>query len=66
MSLTVDNEIHMHIVEGCQPPPEVIPLNETNLIGCSGECISCIVKQVVVFLLGKNAVKKLINDDKSD
>jgi hypothetical protein len=64
--LTVDNEVHMHIVEGCHPPQNTIPLNETSLIWCSGECESCNVKQFVVFLPGKVAVKKLMNDDKSD
>jgi hypothetical protein len=64
--LTVDKEIHMHIVEGCNPPKKMIPVNETNLNWCSGECESCIVKQFVVFLPEKKAVKKLLDDDKFD
>ncbi len=63
--LAIGNEIHMHIVEGCHPKRKMIPLNEENLIWCSGECKSCSVDQLVAFVLGKNAVKKL-KDHTSD
>jgi hypothetical protein len=42
-----------------------IPLNEDNLIWCSGECKSCSVDQLVAFMPGNNAVKKL-KQHKSD
>jgi hypothetical protein len=38
---------------------KTIPLNEENLIWCSGECKSCSVDQLVAFVPRKNAVKKL-------
>jgi hypothetical protein len=57
--VAIGNEIHMHIVEGCHPKRKTIPLNEENLIWCSGECKSCSVDQLVVFVLGENAVKKV-------
>jgi hypothetical protein len=59
------NEIHMHIVEECQPKRKMIPLNEENLIWCSGECKSYSVDQLVAFVLGEKAVKKL-KDHTSD
>ncbi len=61
----IGNEIYMHIVEGCHPERKTIPLNEENLIWCSGECESCSVGQLVAFVLGNNAVKKL-KQHKSD
>ncbi len=57
--VTVDNEIYMHIVEGCHPEKKTIPLNKPNLIWCCGECKSYSVYQFVAFLLGEKAVKKL-------
>ncbi len=59
------NEIHMHIVEGCHPKRKTIPLNEENLILCFGESKPCSVDQLVVFVLGKKADKKL-KDHTSD
>jgi hypothetical protein len=59
--VTVDNEIYMHIVEGCHPEKKTIPLNKPNLIWCCGECKSYSVHQFVVFVPGKKAVKKLKN-----
>ncbi len=38
---------------------KTIPLNEENLIWCSGECESCSVDQLVLFVPGKKAFKKL-------
>ncbi len=38
--VAIGNEIYMHIVEGCHPERKMIPLNEENLIWCSGECKS--------------------------
>ncbi len=61
----IGNEIHMHIVEGCHPKRKRIPLNEENLIWCSGECKSCAVDQLIAFVPGNNAVKKL-KQHKSD
>jgi hypothetical protein len=58
MPVVIRNEIHMHIVEGCHPERIMIPLNEENLIWCSGECKSCSVDQLVAFMLGVNALKK--------
>jgi hypothetical protein len=55
----------MHIVEGCHLKRKTIPLNEEHLIWCSGECESCSVDQLVAFVLGNNAVKKL-KQHKSD
>ena len=63
--VAIGNEIHMHIVEGCHPKRKTIPHNEENLIWCSGECKSCSVDQLVAFVLGNNAVKKL-KDNTSD
>jgi hypothetical protein len=57
--VTVDNEIHMHIVEGCHPKKKTIPLNKPNSIWCCGECESYSVYQFVAFVSGKKAVKKL-------
>jgi hypothetical protein len=48
-------------VEGCHPKRKMIPPNEENLIWCSGECESCSVDQLVAFVLGEKAVKKLKN-----
>ena len=59
MSVAIGNKIHMHIVEGCHLKRKTIPLNEEHLIWCSGECESCSVDQLVAFVLGNNAVKKL-------
>ena len=59
--VAIGNEIHMHIVEGCHPKKETVLLNEEILIWCSGECKSCSVDQLVAFVLGENAVKKLKN-----
>jgi hypothetical protein len=59
MPVTVDNEINIHIVEGCHPEKKTIPLNEANLIRCCDECKSCSVDQFVAFVPGKKAVKKL-------
>ncbi len=59
--VAIGNEIHMHIVEGCHPERKMIPLNEENLIWCSGECKSCSIDQLVAFVPGGNAVKKLKN-----
>ncbi len=53
------NKIHMHIVEGCHPERKTIPLNEENLIWCSGEYKSCSGDQLVASMLGNNVVKKL-------
>ncbi len=62
----IGNVIHMHIVEGCHFERKTIPLNEENLIWCSGEqCKSCSVDLLVAFVLGNNAVKKL-KDHTSD
>jgi hypothetical protein len=63
--VAIRNEIHMHIVEGCHPERKTTPLNEDNLIWCSGECKSCSVDQLVAFVPGNNAVKKL-KDHTSD
>jgi hypothetical protein len=63
--VAIGNEIHMHIVEGCHPKSKIIPLNEENFIWCSGECESCSVDQLVAFVPGEKAVKKL-KDQKSD
>jgi hypothetical protein len=57
--VTVDNEINMHIVEGCHPEKKMIPLNKANLTWCCGECESYSVDQFVAFVPGKKAVKKL-------
>jgi hypothetical protein len=57
--VTIDSEIHMHIVEGCHPKKKTIPLNKPNLIWCCGECKSYSVYQFVAFVPGKNVVKKL-------
>jgi hypothetical protein len=57
--VAIGNEIHMHIVEGCHPKRKMIPLNEENLIWCSGECKKCSVNQLVAFVPGKIPVKKL-------
>jgi hypothetical protein len=65
MPVAIGKEFNMHIVEGCHPKKKMIPLNKENLIWCSGECESCSVDQLVAFLLGKNAVKKL-KDHTSD
>jgi hypothetical protein len=58
--VAIGNEIHMHIVEGCHPERKTIPLNEENLIWCSGECKSWSVDQLVALVPGNNAVKKLM------
>jgi hypothetical protein len=63
--VAIGNEIHTHIVEGYHPESKTLPLNEENLIWCSGECESCSVDQLVAFVLGNNAVKKL-KDHTSD
>ncbi len=63
--VAIGNEIHMHIAEGCHPERKMIPLNEENLIWCSGECKSCSVNQLVAFVPRNNAVKKL-KDHTSD
>jgi hypothetical protein len=63
--VAIGNEIYMHIVEGCHLERKTIPLNEENLIWCSGECESCSVDQLVVFVPGEDAVKKL-KDHTSD
>ncbi len=63
--VAIGNEIHMDIVEGCHPKRKIIPLNEENLIWCSGECKSCSVDQLVAFVLENNAVNKL-KQHKSD
>ncbi len=65
MPVAIGNEIHMHIDEGCHPKRKMIPLNEENLIWCSGECQSCSVDQLVVFVPGINAIKNL-KDHTSD
>jgi hypothetical protein len=65
VSVAIGNEIHMHIVEGCHPKRKTIPLNKENVIWCSGECKSCSVDQLVVFVPGNNAVEK-IKQHKSD
>jgi len=65
VNVAIGNEIHMHIVEGCHSKRKTIPLNEENLIWCSGECSSCLVDQLVVFVPGEKAVKKL-KDHTSD
>jgi hypothetical protein len=57
--VTADNEIYMHIVEGCHQEKKTIPLNKPNLIWCCGECESYSVYQFVVFVPGKKAVEKL-------
>jgi hypothetical protein len=57
--VTVDNEINMHIVEGCHPEKKTIPLNKANLIWCCGECKSYSVDQFVAFVPEKKAVEKL-------
>ncbi len=59
MPVSVNNEINMHIVEGCHPEKKTIPLNEANLIWCCGECKSYSVDQFVAFVPGEKAVKKL-------
>ncbi len=58
MPVVIRNEIHMHIVEGRHPERIMIPLNEENLIWCSGECKSCSVDQLIACMLGVNALKK--------
>jgi hypothetical protein len=35
--VTINNEINMHIVEGCHPEKNTMPLNKVNLIWCCGE-----------------------------
>ncbi len=65
MPVANGNEIHMHIVEGCHQGIKTIPLNEEKLIWFSGKCKSCLVDQLVVFVPGNNAVKKL-KDHTSD
>jgi hypothetical protein len=55
----------MHIVEGCHPERKMFLLNEENLIWCSGECKLSSVDQLVAFVPGNNAVKKL-KDHTSD
>jgi hypothetical protein len=62
LPVTVNNEINMHIVEGCHPEEKTIPLNKANLIWCCGECKSYSVDQFVAFAPGKKAVKKLKKD----
>ncbi len=57
--VTVNNEINMHIVEGCHPEKKTILLNKANLIWCYGECESYSVDQFVAFVPGKDAVEKL-------
>ncbi len=57
--VTIDSEIHMHIVEGCHPEKKTIALNKPNLIWCCGEWESYSVYQFVAFVLGEKAVKKL-------
>ncbi len=58
MPVVNGNESHMHtIVKECQPKRKMIPLNEENLIWCSGECKSYSVNQLVAFVLGEKAVK---------
>ncbi len=64
--IEVENETHMHIVEGCHPQKTMIPLNEKTLTWCSGECNSCIVNQFVMFLPGKNVIEILSYLNKSD
>ena len=59
MPVTVDNEINMHIVEGCHPEKKMIPLNKANLIWCCGEYESYSVNRFVAFVPEKKAVKKL-------
>jgi hypothetical protein len=63
--VAIGNEIRMHIIEGCHPERKTIPLNEEILIWCSGEWELRSVDQLVVFVLGNNAVKKL-KQHKSD
>jgi hypothetical protein len=46
-------------------PRKYVPMNEENLTWSSGECESCSVDQLVAFVPGKNAVKKL-KDHTSD
>ncbi len=53
----VDNEIYMHIVKGCHPEKNTIPLNKPNLIWCCSECKIYSVYQFVSFVLGKKDVK---------
>jgi len=55
----IDNEVHMHIVEGCHPNKKTIPLNEPNFTWCCGECDSYSVDQFVAFEPGKKAATKL-------
>jgi hypothetical protein len=61
--IKVENEVCMHIVDGCHPEKKTILLNETNLSWCSGGCVSFIVNQLVVFLPGKKMIKRLKNID---
>jgi hypothetical protein len=54
VSVAIGNEIHMHIVEGCHPKRKIIPLNDKNLIWCSGKWESCSVDQLVESVLGES------------
>ncbi len=63
--VTNDNEVSMHIVEGCYPNKKTIPLNKPNFSLCCGECNSYSVDQFVVFVPGKKAVKKQKNLSKA-
>jgi hypothetical protein len=56
--VTVDNEINLHIVEGCHPEKKTIPLNKANLIWCCGECESYSVHQFEAFVLGEKRLSK--------
>jgi hypothetical protein len=56
--VTVDNEINMHIVEGCHPEKKTIPLNKANLIWCCSKCKSYSVHQFVAFVPGKKGCQK--------
>ncbi len=60
--VTVNNEINMHLVEGCHPEKKTVPLNKASLIWCCGECKSYSVDQFVAFVPEKKAVKKLKKD----
>jgi hypothetical protein len=55
--VTVNNEINMHIVEGCHPEKKMIPLIKANFIWCCGECKSYSVDQFVAFVPGKRLSK---------
>ena len=63
--VAIGNEIQMNIVERCCPERKTIPLDEENMSWCSGDCASCSVDQLVAFVQGNNAVKKL-QQHKSD